>query len=92
MTYESFEDIQVGTPIKSVQKNSGRPYSIHVKGPEKEEYEYIEKIDISSGITYENHYYLMVVDGVVISKRAERARPPSYDFLYSDDPNVFNNY
>lgn len=92
MTHDSFEDIQIGTPIRSVEKHTCRPYSIHVKGPEREEYEYIEKIEISSGNTYENHYFLMVEDGVIVSKRSTRARPPSYDFLYSDDPNVFNNY
>jgi hypothetical protein len=92
MTHDGFNDIQLGTPISSVEKTSGRPYSIHVKGPGREEYEYIERIDVGAGLYYENHYYLMVVDDVVTAKRTIRDRPPSYDFLYSDDPNVFNNY
>lgn len=92
MTYERFSDIQLGTSIAEVEKVSGPPYSIHVKGPGRAEYEYIEKIDLGSGLNYENHYFLMVVDDLVIKKRYLYEQPPSYDFLYSDDPNVFNNY
>lgn len=92
MTYDNYHDIQLGTSIAEVEAISGKPYSIHVKAPGKSEYEYIEKIDLGRGLIYENHYYLLVVDDVVVKKRSSRDQPPSYDFLYSDDPNVFNNY
>ena len=92
MTHEHFNDIQLGTTITSVESTAGRPYSIHVKGPGQEEYEYVEKIDLGSGLMYENHYFLMVIDNIVVKKNYRQERPPSYDFLYSDNPNVFNNY
>jgi len=92
MTHEHFNDIPIGMSIAKVEAISGKPYAIHTKGPGQAEYEYIEKIDLGSGLIYENHYYLMIVDEVVTKKRYEYETLPSYDFLYSDDPNVFNNY
>jgi hypothetical protein len=87
MTRESFDEIQLGESITEVKAKAGKPYAIHRKGADKEEYEYIERMDMGGEIIYENHYYLMVIDGKVVRKRVKQERPPAYDLIYEDDPN-----
>lgn len=91
MTRESFDDIQLGTSIADVTSKVGKPYSVHRTSIEKEEYEYIEKIDLGQELLYENHYYLIVVDGKVVRKQVKQERPPAFDFIYNDDPNYLSN-
>jgi hypothetical protein len=91
MTHESFDDIQLGTSISEVKEKVGKPYAVRVKGAGKEEYEYIERMDLGQALIYENHYYLTIIDGKVISKRFTQERPPAFDFIYTDDPNYLNN-
>jgi hypothetical protein len=90
MTRESYDEIQLGEPISEVRNKAGRPYSIRTKGPGKEEYEYIERIDMGGELLYETHYYLLVIDGKVVKKRFKQERPPAYDLIYEDDPNYFD--
>ena len=92
MTQENFDNIQLGSTITEVRSHAGTPYSVHRKGPDKVEYEYIERFDLGQNFIYENHYYLLVIDGKVVKKRIKQERPPSFDFMYSDDPNIFNEY
>lgn len=92
MTTETYSDIQLGTTVADLESVAGIPYAIHSRGPSKQEYEYVERIELAPSLTYDNHYFIMVDNGIVTQKRYKRERPPSYDFIYSDDPNVFNNY
>jgi hypothetical protein len=86
MTYERFENIEVGTSIASLTSEIGKPYSVHSKGGSTEEYEYIERIDMGQQPIAENHYFLVVQDGKVVSKRVKRQRPPAFDLIYQEDP------
>ncbi|MBS0607172.1 MAG: hypothetical protein KF898_10835 [Parachlamydiales bacterium] len=87
MTGENFDNIQIGTSIASVQSQVGKPYKIHSKGGNKEEYEYIERIDMGQCLVSENHYFLIVVNGQVTGKYIKREKSPSYDLIYIEDPN-----
>lgn len=87
MTGDNFDSIQIGTPIATVEKQVGKPYKIHSKGGNKEEYEYIERIDMGQCLVSENHYYLVVIDGQVVGKHVKREKAPTYDLIYVEDPN-----
>lgn len=87
MTGDNFDNIHIGTPIASVEKEVGRPYKIHSKGGNREEYEYIERINMGQCLVSENHYFLIVVDGEVVGKYITREKAPSYDLIYIEDPN-----
>ena len=87
MTQGTFEDIQIGTSIHEVRGLAGSPYAIRHRRDHSQEYEYIERIDIGTQTVTENHYYLIVRDGHVVSKCRRQERPPAYNLIYSEDPN-----
>src|SRR3989304_3438945 len=84
MTRESYDEIYLGTPLKEVKERVGTPYQVRSLGGGKEEYEYVERIDIGNRLVMENHYFLILMEGQVISKRFSQQRPPAYDIIYYD--------
>ncbi|MGC1878104.1 MAG: hypothetical protein WA347_08435 [Rhabdochlamydiaceae bacterium] len=91
MTYAEYDHVEFGTSIATVKSEVGEPYSIYYKKDGSQEYEYIERIDTGNNVAAENHYYLIVQDGVVVGKYMKRERPPAYDLIYQDEPN-YSNY
>lgn len=87
MTRESYESIDMGTTIAEVRQESGEPYAVYYLTNNREEYEYIERVNMGGRIIMENHYFLLVVDGQVIGKRSCVEQPPAYNILYEADPN-----
>lgn len=88
MNRESFESIHLGTPVNEVYAKAGTPYQVHCLGGGKEEFEYIEKIDVGNTVVMQNRYFLIIMEGQVVSKRFCKERPPAYDFIYKDDPTL----
>ena len=86
MTREQFQEVRLGEPICEVEVCVGEPYAIHDKGGHTEEYEYIEKVRMGNDAVLEYHYFLLVTDGRVVSKRTATKRPPAFDLIYTDDP------
>lgn len=86
MTYETFDQVQVGTSLADLQSQIGQPYAIHHK-ESGDEYEYVERINAGNSIIAENHYFLIVQNGKVIGKYMNRERPPAYDLIYQKEPN-----
>ena len=87
MTRGSYDDIGIGTSISEVTAKIGEPYAIHTKSDGTQEYEYIEKINLSGELVAENHYFLLVRGGQVVGKREKSEKPPAYDLIYQCDPN-----
>lgn len=87
MTRCDFDSVLLGTPIEQVLAEAGEPYSIRECGEGGCEYEYIERMSQDNILVYENHYYLRVVDGMVVSKRLKQETEPAYDLIYQADPN-----
>lgn len=87
MTSETFATIELGTPIAEVKETAGEPYAVHRLEGGAEEYEYIERMDLGHELVTENHYYLKVLNGQVVSKRVTREKQPAYDLIYQEDPN-----
>ncbi len=87
MTQETFGTITLGTPISEVIAEVGDPYAIHSKGGGIQEYEYVERVGSENSLIYENHYFLKVSQGQVVSKRMTREKLPAYDLIYQEDPN-----
>lgn len=87
MTKSSYEGIQTGTPVTTIEAQVGQPYAIHSKGSGVEEYEYIERITMGNALVTETHYFLIVADGKVVGKYSKQEQSPEYDLIYQDDPN-----
>jgi hypothetical protein len=88
MTRESFDQIHLGTPVRDVQCIAGMPYQINCLGGGKEEFEYIERIELGNSIVVENRYFLIIMEGQVVAKRFCQERPPAFDIIYRDDPTL----
>jgi hypothetical protein len=86
MTYETYDQVKVGTSIADLKSEIGKPYAIHHK-EDSEEYEYVERINVGNNLIAENHYFLIVQNGKVIGKYMNRERPPAYDLIYQEEPN-----
>lgn len=90
MTYETFENIDLGTPKDQLVVEAGEPYAIYDLKDGKKEYEYIERINLGNQTVIENHYYLTISEGQVVSKRTKTEQPRPYNILYEADPNYPN--
>jgi outer membrane protein assembly factor BamE (lipoprotein component of BamABCDE complex) len=82
-TMESFNDVPIGASSQEVNASLGKPYAIHKCG-DGEEYEYIERIKIGGRDAEERHYFLLIKDGQVVSKRVKQSGPLPY-YLNSFD-------
>ncbi len=80
MTNRAFFEIPLGTSQNEVVATAGEPYAIHKKEDGTVEYEYIERFKVGGRDTEERHYFLLIKDGKVVSKRVEQSSPPPYLF------------
>ncbi len=86
MTQETFDNVQVGTPIQTIVKENGEPYSVENKNG-MQEYRYVERVTNGNYLIYENHFVLYVKGGMVVAKTVTQEQVPAYDLIYQDDPN-----
>ncbi|MES2273490.1 MAG: hypothetical protein V4487_04810 [Chlamydiota bacterium] len=84
MTTNSFYDIPIGASTTEVTQTVGAPYAIHKKEDGSVEYEYIERQKAGARNIQERHYYLLLKEGKVVSKRMQQSSPLPY-FLESFD-------
>ncbi|MBS0626022.1 MAG: hypothetical protein JSS32_08235 [Verrucomicrobia bacterium] len=80
MTMNSFYEIPVGASSSDIVQQVGPPYAIHKKSDGTVEYEYIERINASARNLEERHYYIILKDDRVVSKRVKHTSPPAYTF------------
>lgn len=78
VTMEAFYDVPVGASATEVVSSVGEPYAIHQKEDGTLEYEYIERVKIGARDAEERHYFILIKDGQVISKRVKQSGPLPY--------------
>lgn len=76
----AFFDVPIGATTNEVIQSVGKPYAIHHKEGGAVEYEYIERMKAANRTLEEKHYFLLIKDGKVVSKRVEQYSPPPYIF------------
>ena len=82
-----YNAVQLGMPAAKVVKQYGEPYAVNELGDGSLEYEYLERVSMNNQLVYENHFYLTIERGKVISKRFREESRPAYDQLWRVDPN-----
>lgn len=87
MTQEHYDTVTVGTSIAELEEIAGKPDAIHYKGDERQEFEYVERIGVSTYYSVENKYFIEVMNGIVVGKRMLSKRSPAYEFMYQSEPN-----
>ena len=80
VTMDAFYEIELSTTTPQVVAVLGTPYAIHNKGDGAVEYEYIERIKIGGRDAEERHYFILIKDGHVVSKRVKQSSPLPYGF------------
>lgn len=83
-TMEAFYEVPIGTSPLEVVAYLGEPYAIHKREDGTLEYEYIERIKIGARDAEERHYFILIKDGQVISKRVKQSGPIPYYFQNFD--------
>lgn len=82
-----FNNIQLGMQASDVVNRYGEPYSVRELRGGALEYQYVERISMNQELVYENHYFLTIKDGKVVSKRFREENRPPFDQMYQADPN-----
>lgn len=80
MTMNEFQDIPIGSTPEQIEEVAGTPFAIHHKKDGVVEYEYVEKLRLGARNLNERHYYLVIRDGQLVSKRVEQQSPGPYYF------------
>lgn len=86
----TYDDITIGTSYTDVERELGEPYNVQTIGHNTYEYEYVEKLSLNPGTLIENHYFIVVQNGKVVSKRMQQEKSPAYNQIYQIDPNYPN--
>jgi hypothetical protein len=90
MTHETFGSIGTGDSFTEVEKKAGEPFSVKNKKDGSVEYLYIERVWMGDELVYLNRYYVVVKNGMVVSKRFKQQKQPAYNLIYEEDPNDDN--
>lgn len=77
MTAQAFYDVPVGVSTKELKEIAGKPAAIHKKD-NITEYEYVERFNNGARTTLERHYYFVIKEDKVVSRRVEQVSPPPY--------------
>ncbi len=80
MTMNSFYEIPVGATQEDVVATAGKPYNVRKLEDGSLEYEYIERFKAAGRNINERHYFIVMKDGKVISKRVKQTSPLPYTF------------
>ncbi len=80
ITMDAFYEIDLCTTTPQVIAALGKPYAVHKKEDGYLEYEYIERIKIGGRDAEERRYFILIKDGVVVSKRVKQSSPLPYGF------------
>lgn len=77
MTNTTFYEIRNDISTDELIQIAGKPYTIRRKG-NCIEYEYIERIKNGNYTIQENHYFFVIKNNHVCSRRIEYVNPPPY--------------
>ena len=80
ITMNAFYDVDISATAPQVEATLGKPYAIHKTADGGVEYEYIERIKIGARDAEERHYFILLKNGVVVSKRMRQSSPLPYGF------------
>lgn len=80
VTMDRFYDVDLSTSKEELVASLGEPYAVREKEDGSIEYEYVERIKIGSRNAEVRSYFIVMKDGVVVSKRVGERSPLPYYF------------
>jgi hypothetical protein len=79
-TQTSFYQVDVGATVAELEETMGAPYAKHKTSNGDVEYEYIERLKEGNRNLEVRHYFFLIKDGRVVSKRTRTSNPSPYEF------------
>lgn len=76
----AFYDVPVGATQEELIEQAGDPIAIRQFPDGSIEYEYLERFKVGARILNERHYYILVRDGKVVSKRMQQISPTPFGY------------
>lgn len=76
----AYADISIGSTREEVIAEVGKPIHVTKKDDGSEEFEYVERLTVGGRLLQERRYFILLKDGVVISKRFDDRAPPPTTF------------
>jgi hypothetical protein len=77
-TMEAFYSVDFSSTEQEVVAALGKPYAIVRLEDGSVEFEYIERIKVGSQTAESRRYFIVLKDGIVVSKRVKQASYPAY--------------
>lgn len=77
---DAFYSVDFSSTEQEVVAALGKPYAVARKEDGTVEYEYIERIKVGGRMEESRRYFIIMKDGIVISKRVKQTSPPAYWF------------
>jgi hypothetical protein len=79
-TMDAFYSVDFSSTEAQVIAALGKPYAVVKKEDGSIEYEYIERIKVGNRMSESRRYFIVMKDGLVISKRVQQSSQPAYWF------------
>ena len=80
ISLDTFQEVSIGSSQPDVVTVLGKPYAVHEKSDGTIEYEYIERFQAGGRTINERHYFIIMKEGRVVSKRMSQSSPNPYGF------------
>lgn len=77
---DAFYSVDFSSTEAEVVATLGKPHSVTKTADGCTEYEYLERIKIGGRMAESRRYFIVMKDGLVISKRVQQTSPPAYWF------------
>lgn len=76
----SFYDVPIGTTQEELVAEAGSPVAVRKFPDGSVEYKYIERFKVGARVINERHYFVLIQDGRVVSKRILEVSPSSFGY------------
>ena len=80
MAMSHYDEVMIGSSAEQVEALVGKPNTVRKQPGGVVEYEYVERIKIGGRDAEERHYFILIKDGHVVSKRVKQSSPLPYGF------------
>jgi hypothetical protein len=80
MSTTAFYDVPIGATSDELKAKVGAPNQVYKLDDGSMEYEYVEREKAGVRTIQERHYFFVIKDGKVVSKRMKQGSPPAFLF------------
>lgn len=91
VTMDAFYSVDFSATEDQVVAALGKPHAVVKNADGTIEYEYLERIKLAGRVAESRRYFIVIKDGIVVSKRVQQSSPPAYWFDSYDMQTTHND-